>query len=335
MNFLSRVAAFIHFVVRASAHVIGMHADVVFATSTPLTIALPAIVAKVMNRAHLIFEVRDLWPEVPIAMGVLRNPFLVFAANLLERLAYYASDHIIALSPGMKNGVVGKGYSADLVTVIPNSADVDLLFTSTDELMQWKDEFPSFSSRKFVLYCGTLGAVNGVGYLADIAAEARKFDPDLAFVVVGDGRERLLIERLARDLEVLDVNFFMVGNVAKSDVRLFFAGAAMTISLCVPIRELENNSANKFFDSLAAGKPIVINYGGWQKEIIEQNSIGIVIPSDSPQEAARQLVSLAGLQSALTEMSARAALLGKTVYSRDSCFKAFREVIESVVDKRL
>jgi glycosyltransferase involved in cell wall biosynthesis len=126
MRYRQRVAAFITFATRSALVASRIERpDVVFATSTPLTIAVPGILAKVWHRRPMVFEVRDLWPELPIAMGALKNPIARAAAYVLERVAYTASNEVIALSPGMKDGVVRTGYPAQRVSVVSNRCDID------------------------------------------------------------------------------------------------------------------------------------------------------------------------------------------------------------------
>ena len=112
MSFASRIRAFFRFAAAASRRVLKVKGDVVFATSTPLTIILPALTAKLFLRIPLVFEVRDLWPDLPIAVGALRDPLARTAARWLEWAAYHASAHIVALSPGMARGVMRRGIPA-------------------------------------------------------------------------------------------------------------------------------------------------------------------------------------------------------------------------------
>lgn len=123
MSYAQRMAAFWSFAIAARKKAIQLEGDVVFATSTPLTIALPAVPAARKKKIPMVFEVRDLWPEMPIAIGALNNPLLRFAARRLEHWAYKNSAAVVALSPGMKAGVVATGYPAERVAVIPNSSD--------------------------------------------------------------------------------------------------------------------------------------------------------------------------------------------------------------------
>ena len=110
MNYNSRIKAFLKFAIFSTLKTISIKGDIIFATSTPLTIAIPAVFASKKLNIPLVFEVRDLWPELPIAMGAIRNPILKFLAKKLEYFAYKNSSSVIALSPGMRDGVIASGY---------------------------------------------------------------------------------------------------------------------------------------------------------------------------------------------------------------------------------
>lgn len=113
MSFTQRIQAFARYAWLAGKRAASLPADVVFATSTPLTVAGPAVRVARKLRVPMVFEVRDLWPDVPIALGVLRNPILKASARWLERYAYRHATRIVALSPEMKKGVVRKGYPTE------------------------------------------------------------------------------------------------------------------------------------------------------------------------------------------------------------------------------
>ena len=133
MGYGRRAAAFGRFAAGATAAALrAARPDVVFATSPPLTIALPAMAAARRHRAPLVFEVRDLWPRAPIEMGALRNPAARRAAEAMERRAYRAAAHVVALSPGMADGVAAAGVPRERITVIPNASDLDLFSPDVD-----------------------------------------------------------------------------------------------------------------------------------------------------------------------------------------------------------
>lgn len=289
MSYGQRIKAFFAFSWRAARRAVSIGGDIVFATSTPLTIALPGVYASKRLKIPMVFEVRDLWPELPIAIGAIKNPFIVHFSKRLERFAYRSSKRIVALSPGMKDGIVSTGYPSERIKVIPNSCDTTLFSVDQNAAVKIRSNFPWLGSNPLILYAGTLGAINGVSYLAQLAAETRKINPKIRFLVIGDGKEWGLVESSARELGVLNDNFYLMKSISKQEVPIWFSCATMGTSLFINLKEMWNNSANKFFDTLAAGKPVMINYKGWQNDLLEQSGAGIALDPEDLQKAASRL----------------------------------------------
>lgn len=327
MGFAQRVNAFIKFAFRSSVEVIKHPADVIFATSTPLTIAIPGIVGKLWHRKPLVFEVRDLWPEVPIALGALRNPLLRHMAFFLEWLAYQNSKHIIALSPGMKEGIKRRGIADDCITVIPNSADLELFGITHVSGNEVREQLRIKLEQPLIVYTGTFGTVNGIGYLVSIAAEMIKINPSIHFLLVGNGKEEEQIKDKALTLGVLDVNLSIWKPLPKTQIAQVLATATIATSFVIPVRELENNSANKFFDALAAGRPVAINYGGWQRDILIESGAGIMISPDNAHEAAMALAQFVTDENAIKLAQNASKRLAITQFSRDKLFENFERVL--------
>ncbi|NLD43025.1 MAG: glycosyltransferase family 4 protein, partial [Chloroflexi bacterium] len=161
MPYRQRIAAFLRFAYHAARRAAHLRPDVVFATSTPLTIALPGAYAAWRCRVPMVFEVRDLWPEVPIALGAIGGALPVWAAHRLERFAYRNAARVVALSPTMREGVARTGYPADRIHVIPNSSDLDRFTVDESVGLQWRRQHRWLGDRPLVLYAGTFGMVNG------------------------------------------------------------------------------------------------------------------------------------------------------------------------------
>jgi glycosyltransferase involved in cell wall biosynthesis len=316
MTYADRLQAFARFSAWASIEAArAVRPDVIFATSTPLTIAIPGIAARLRHRRPLVFEVRDLWPELPIAMGALRNPLARASARALEKIAYLASEQIVALSPGMKEGVIRAGYDPNRVTVIPNSCDVVQFRSSTRVPIALPFDT---DGRPLVTYAGTLGAINGVHYLVDVAAAAARHAPDIRFVIAGDGAMRDSILQRARMLDVLGRNLWVIPPVPKKAIPSLLARTTVATSLFIDLPPMWNNSANKFFDALAAGKPVMINYGGWQAELLTRTGAGIVVEPGSPERAAMALRELIRDEGRLLLASKAAAALADSEFDRDA-----------------
>lgn len=332
MTFGRRILAFFDFAFRASGRARGLKGDVVYASSTPLTVAIPGMFATIARPGRLVLEVRDLWPEVPIALNAIRNPLVKFAARSLEWLAYHRSERVIALSEGMKDGVVRRGYPADRIHVVPNGSDIDVFDGHEVEAQEWRESLEWLGTRPLVVHCGTMGFVNGVEYLADLAAAVYAVAPDVRFVTVGAGNRMESVRARADELGVLGLNFFMLPPVRKSVVPVIFRASTVTTCLVAPIRELENNSANKVFDSFAAGKPVAINYGGWQRALLEDSGAGIYLDAENCEVAASQLVALIQDDEKLDEAARAARRLAEDTFARDKLTDALVDVLENLME---
>ena len=326
MNAQARIGAFARFAIAASKKAVELGGDVVFATSAPLTIAIPALAARWRRGAPYVFEVRDLWPETPIAMGALRNPLAKFTARRLERIAYRRAAEIVALSPEMKQGVVRCGVPAERVTVIPNSCDFDLFSVEAGAGQAFREAHDWLKNRPLVVYTGALGRVNGVAYLARVAAAARSRMPELRFLVVGDGCEEAIVREAAQALGVWEQNFFMLPPVAKRDVPAILSAADIATSVTIDAPALWANSANKVFDALAAGRPIAINHEGWLADLIRRHGAGLVLPPNDFEAAAGMLTAVTNRQ--WRQHAGRASKrLGREQFDRDLLARKLEAVL--------
>lgn len=334
MNYSKRMTAFFKFAWAGSRKAASLDADIIFATSTPLTIAIPGAYAAWRQEIPMVFEVRDLWPEMPIAVGALKNPFLIKLARLLERFAYWRASYVVALSPGMADGVADTGFPRHRIRIIPNSCDLDCFSPDESAGRSFRTERPELGDGPIVLYAGTLGRINGVDYLASLADGMLKIRPDVRFVVLGDGYESEKIRTLAKDLGVLNINFFQYRRVPKQAIMGAFSAASIITSLFAPIPQMEKNSANKFFDGLAAGRPVAINHGGWQAELLRDSEAGLVLSRD-PDAAALQLAEYISDPERLNKAGRAARELGKTRFARDQLALQLENVLlAAVADKR-
>lgn len=317
MSFKQRIQAFLRFAFAAMQKVATIPADIVFATSTPLTIAIPGILGARKQKIPIIFEVRDLWPEVPIAMGILKKPYQIFLAKKLEKWAYKNSAHVVALSPGMKEGIISTGYPEEKISVIPNSCDNDLFDVNNSGFERFKSNNAWLPKGKTIIYTGTFGLVNGVEVAVDLAAELKQRQSDIKILLIGDGFEYDKVYQKAQERGVLDHQLFIRKQVPKNEIPYFLKYATMASSFAIDLPAIQANSANKFFDALAAAKPILINYGGWQKDILERNKCGIVAWKKTAKETVNELEAFINNEELYAQACLNAKKLALHDFSRD------------------
>ncbi len=331
MDYRQRLEAFARFAWWAGSKAASLRGDLVFATSTPLTIAFPAARAAWQQRVPMVLEVRDLWPEVPIAMGALRGRLSIAAARWLERFAYRHATHVVALSPGIKAGIVRTGYPAERVSVIPNASDVDLFDIGPGPGRALRQRHAWLGDRPLVVYTGTLGPLNGVGYLAHVAAAAARLDPDICFVAIGEGKEEGLVRQLAADLGVLDVNFYLLPSAPKTEIPAWLSAADVATSVVRDRPALWANCANKVFDAFAAGKPIAINHQGWFADLIRETGAGLVLPATDVGAAAAGLARAVRDRAWLARAGAAARRLAHERFHRDQLVSQLEGVLQAAV----
>lgn len=328
MGFRQRLGAFAEFAVKSARLAASIPGDLVFATSTPLTIALPGMYAAWRLGAPMLLEVRDLWPELPIAVGELRNPVLIGLARWLERMAYRRAARVIALSPGMAEGVVRTGYPSRRVAIVPNACDLARFQKACGTIRDVFPDLPIHNGDRLVLYGGTLGRINGVAYLVRMADRMATVAPHIKFLIVGDGAERGLVEGEAKRLGLLNKTVFLRPPVEKHRMPSLLAGAHLATSLFIDLPEMWNNSANKFFDALAAGRPVMINYSGWQADLLRDSGAGIVVPPNDPGQAAGILVEFLANPAAVRSAGLAAQRLAAEEFDIDRLAARFVRVVE-------
>ena len=334
MSFPRRIVSFGAFALAAMTKAHSLRGDVIFATSTPLTIAIPGAYAAKRGRVPMVFEVRDLWPEVPIALGALPHPAARGAARRLERFAYDNSTEIIALSEGMKAGVVRRGVPPERVTVIPNCSDIEIFDRPPEDVAAFRASFPWLGDRPMLVYTGALGIVNGLRYAARLAAAVRKLDPEFRFVIIGEGREEEEVRAEAKALGVLDETFFMLPPMPKDEMAVATLAATVATSFVIDVPELWNNSANKFFDGFAAGVAFAVNHYGWQAELLEETGAGLVLHPTDIDEAARTLVSKVHDPVWLKNARAASRKLGRERFARDDLAAQLEQVLVRAAGRR-
>ena len=185
-SFLKRSWVFILFAWRSIGLAFSLSYDLLFATSTPLTAGIPGIVSSVMRRKPFVFEVRDLWPELPREMGVITNPVVLGAMSVLEWLSYHSAKGCIGLSPGIVQGIVRRGIPADKVQMVPNGCDLELFNPFFGEVLRpdgvQDDEFVA-------VFTGAHGMANGLDAVLDAARVLKENGrQDIWLVFIGDGK---------------------------------------------------------------------------------------------------------------------------------------------------
>ena len=306
-----RIAAFLRFAAgSALAALRSPRPDVIYATSPPLTMALPALLAALRHRAPFVFEVRDLWPEAPIQMGALRNPLLRAGARALERLAYRRAAAVVAVSP-------------ERVELVPNAADLELFRPDADG--RGLRERLGLGDRFVCAYFGAMGEANDLTAVIEAAALLR--EREIAFVMLGGGKRRPALERLALERGADNVLFLDPVPDKRSVAELAAASdACLTIFKDVPV--LATNSPNKLFDTFAAGRPAIVNMNGWMRELVERHEAGLYVRAGDASDLADKVARLAANPDLARRLGRNARALAEREFDRDRLAERLLALLE-------
>lgn len=312
-GFLKRTWLFLLFALAASRDALTLGYDRIFATTTPLTAGVPGILARWLRGKPFIFEVRDLWPELPREMGVIRNPVVLGLMSLLEWASYRSAHRCIALSPGIADGIARLGVSRDRIELVPNGCDIDIF--AGPELQAWRPDGVA-PTDLMAVFTGTHGIANGLDAVLDAAAELKaRGRTDIKLVLIGDGMKKASLVQRA-EAEGLD-NVLFLSRVNKDRLAGLMATADLGIQCLANIKAFYyGTSPNKFFDYIASGLPVLNNYPGWLAELIRDNGCGFAVPPDDPGAFVDALEQAADDRESLKPMGVAAQALARREFDR-------------------
>jgi glycosyltransferase involved in cell wall biosynthesis len=295
-TFIGRILSFADFMI--SSIWIGRKVrdvDVVWGTSPPLFQAISAWSLARLKRARFVLEVRDLWPSFAIALGVLKNPILIWLSRLLEGFLYRRADTVIVNSPGFLDHVSSRG--AIDVRVVPNGVDM-AMFVSDDngEEFRKRNHLDGFF---VVLYAGAHGISNDLGVLLEAANQLRQ-NEEIKIVMVGDGREKADLENRAAHLGIKNVHFLPA--IPKLKMPSTLDGADLCVAILKPIDPFKLTYPNKVFDYMAAGKPVLLAIDGVIREVVEVAGAGVFVEPGDPKVLAESILEMSQNRSRLREM---------------------------------
>ena len=319
-SFFKRALVFIKFSLKTCSIVLKEDYDIIYATSTPLTIGIPALLAKLIRRKKYIFEVRDLWPELPRAMGVVNNKFLYYILKILEISCYKFSDFCVGLSPGIIEGIK-KYVPSEKTVLISNYSNIDFFKPKTN-----------FNDKKKIklIYAGALGLANGIDNILNEAKRLLNLGYNInsfQFDFYGTGiKQQHLINRVKNE-NLTNCKFY--DSVPKFKLKKIFHDYDVGIMSLENIKEFHyGTSPNKFFDYISSGLPVICNYDGWIKDLIEEYNIGIATNPNVKDDFSKKLISLLNNKKTLETHSINSRNLAEKEFSDKEQLKKISKVME-------
>lgn len=325
---LQKVWSFVKFIFQSiSVAAKEKDVDLVYATSTPLTIGAVALALRTLKGWRYVFEVRDLWPEFPIQVGAVKNPVLIWLLRKFEKRIYKRSEHVVALSPGMQEGVIKAGTPIEKTSMIPNMSKPDIFYPhemNMDVVKQFNIDLTKFN----VIHFGMLAVANGLEYIIKAAIELKnRGDNSIQFLFMGEGAMQPMLEEMVKANGLHNVRFLGNHRVGVVAEVTNCCDASITSFKNLPI--LATNSPNKLFDSLSAGKPIIVNSAGWTKDMVEKEGCGFFVDPEKPEMLAEKLLEIKENKPLLQKWGENARRLSVEVYDKSKLSAQVANVLET------
>lgn len=317
-SFYARIYSFAKFLILAYRRAIHIESvDLIYAISTPLTVGWLGMVLKKKLKLPFIFEVGDLWPDAPIQIGAIKNKWLCELLYHEEKRIYRASDSIISLSPDITDYISRKNEDKKIST-IPNMAD--LSFFEKAIKIEESDTFT-------IGYFGTIGEANAIEYLINAAQEAENQKMKVQFLIMGTGKRKDFAIQEVNRLQLKNVFFLEFANYDLMRSSLKKCDAVYVSFSNIPI--LTTGSPNKFFDGLASGKIIVLNFGGWIADLMDQHEIGFYYNPLIPEQFCEKLKDIFDNPEKQKSMKANALQLARDHFDKEFLTTQVVQLVES------
>ncbi len=320
-----RLWTFFLYSVLSSWYAITTRADVVIASSGPITVGIPGLAARYLRGRKLILEVRDMWPEGAIQMGLINSRWAKKLAYWFEGVCYRAARHIVALSPGMRDEIIEKIGDPSKVSSVPNASDNDLFARDTSSFI-----LPDWAlGKRIFLYTGNIGQVNNSMLLVRAAEAMQSAAPSALFLMIGDGQQRETIQQYISQHGI--TNLRIMGLMPKADLVAWVQRAYFML---VPLEGrpiLDTSSPNKLFDAMAAGIPVIQTTQGWIKTLLRENDCGITIPFDRPDLLAEECIAAIADPSRRDTMGLNAKQVAMQQFDRTALASKMHSIIQQVV----
>ena len=327
-SFFHRLLNFFSFMV--SSFLKGLAArqvDLVWGTTPPIFQAVTGWLLARLKRVPYVLEVRDLWPDFAIDVGVLNNHILISASRWLEKFLYRHADHIIVNSPGFIQHISARTDKP--ITLIPNGVDASM-FTLNREGLEIKNHY-GLDGKFVVLYAGAHGLANDLITLLE-AAEVIINETNIKIILVGDGKEKPALMAVAEANNLTNVLF--LPPISKHQIHSILAASDACLAILKPIDMFKTTYPNKVFDYMAAAKPVILAIDGVIREVVEAAGCGIFTTPGNSQALADAIRTMAANPDNAAQMGKNGRFYVEKHFDRAELSTRLEQLFASLVDDK-
>ncbi len=282
-SYLGRLLGFISFSISCPiALLFRKKPDLIIGSSPPIFPVFSTWLVCKLRRIPFIMEVRDLWPDSAVQMGILKNKSLIKIMSWMEKMLYNQARTIIALTDGIRNNICERGWSKDKVALVRCGVDTAQLYPDIEAGLEIRKRY-NLEGKKIVLYFGALGEANNIPVILRAAKQLKQND-NIVFMLVGDGMKRKEIEQSVKKMKL--TNLILNQAVPKDQARAYINAADLCLVTLLDIPLFNGALPTKLFDYMACNKPILCGVSGEAKRLIDEAQSGLSFAPNDEQQLA-------------------------------------------------
>ena len=326
-GFLKRIANYVSFMLSAVSQCWRVRdVDLVVSTSPQFFCGLGGYFVSRVKRCSWVLEIRDLWPESIVAVGAIGNRRIIQVLEGIESFMYRKADHIVSLTNAFKRHIMARGIPGDKISIITNGADLER-FEPSERMNEVRRELGLPEGVFVASYIGTHGMAHGLGTVLR-AAERLRDEPNVRFLLVGDGAER---QKLLKEKEALDLkNVIMLDQQPKDRMPHFLAASDACLVLLIKSDLFKTVLPSKIFEAMAMKRPLVLGVEGESRELVEAGGCGICIEPENDLELSEALRTLAQDKAFAVKLGEQGREFVSAYYDREVLATRYLRILESI-----
>jgi colanic acid biosynthesis glycosyl transferase WcaI len=302
----------------------GPRPDVIVTLTNPPFLGLAGALAATRHRTKFVVVCHDVFPDLAVALGRLRNPVLKWAWDRVNRFVRARAARIVVVGRDMEQRLLSQGVAGTKLIFIPAWAERQQL--DPDATRALRSEH-AWAARFVVMHAGNLGLAQNVEILAELAERVRN-TPEVLIVILGDGPARAGLERTVRDRGLRNVQ--MLEAVPRPGAQALMAAADLHVVSLAP--GLWGCSApSKTYGIMAAGRPFVAAVDAGAEPDLIANEVGCGWRVGAGDADALAAAVLALRDEPLDEMGERGRRAFEQTYAREHLTALTARVLEDVV----
>jgi glycosyltransferase involved in cell wall biosynthesis len=304
--------------------------DIIIATSPQFFVGIAGYVISRIKRIPFIFEIRDIWPESIIQLGILKNKLIIRMLESIEMFLYRQAIHVVGVADSTFEILTKRGIPAEKIGIIKNGVDLQLFDQQVDG-KTLKNRL-KINEKFLVSYIGTHGLSHALDKVLDTAKILEK-NNKIKFVFIGEGAEKKNLVQQARSLNLENVLF--LDQILKEELPEYYAASDMVLVTLRNLPLFKCVIPSKIFEIMAMAKPILISVKGEsQNLVVEKANAGIPVTPEDSQDLARRIIQVYENKKLAYTLGENGRKFVRRYFDRNKLADKYLELIQDILSKR-